>query len=68
MDTSSLDTLLWSRGELRTLTVSVSVSVNVSVSVSVNVSVSVRVCEYARDPSTHHPQAEEYAWGPVRSG
>jgi hypothetical protein len=20
------------------------------------------------DPSTHHPQAEEYAWGPVRSG
>jgi hypothetical protein len=20
------------------------------------------------DPSTHHPQAEENAWGPVRSG
>ncbi len=20
------------------------------------------------DPSTHHPQAEEYAWGPVHLG
>ena len=24
--------------------------------------------DFKADPSTHHPLAEDYAWGPVRSG